>query len=54
MTDKEFSRWVDNVMNKYECWKAVYEIKNPIEKQTIDDLMRESFFAGYEEGERNE
>ncbi len=53
MTGEEFVRQLERTENCYQLWHARFTNNCNLEKQTIEDLMREAFFAGYEEGADN-
>lgn len=51
MTDEEFTKRLEKIENCYQQWHATFTNNCNLEKQTVEDLMREVFFAGYEKGE---
>ena len=51
MTDEDFTKRLEKIENCYQQWHANSAFVKNLEKQTVEDLMREAFFAGYEKGE---
>ncbi len=58
MTDEELKKETENIERicrideAYEIWHAGSAVVKDLEKYTVEDLMREAFFNGYEQGEK--